>query len=83
MPNASTGITAIATALAFDADRQFVTNRLLRPLASPVRVRMCANRVVAGGRIRSRLRSFRLASAHQITSARDFDKLEGLAPARA
>jgi len=46
-------------------------------------VRICANKVVAGVRIRSLLRKIRLASARQLASARDFDKLEGLAPARA
>ena len=42
---------------------------------------MCANKVVAGARIRSLLPSVHLASTRQITSACDFPKLEVLAGA--
>jgi len=42
-------------------------------------VRICANKIVAGERCRTLLRNTRLTGARQITSACDFDKLEGLA----
>ena len=46
-----------------------------------MRVRVCANKVVAGVRGRALMCNIRLARTRVITSASDLDKLEGLAVA--
>jgi hypothetical protein len=42
-------------------------------------VRICAKKIVAGVRSITLLPNIHPVNAHQLTSARDFDQLEGLA----
>ena len=56
----------------------WATERVARP-----RVRMCANRVVAGVRMSTDLPINCPQDPHQFALAQQIDQLEGLAPARA
>jgi hypothetical protein len=56
---------------------------LSRRSSAAERVRICANKVVAGVRGRTPLRNIRFSRTRVIASVRVFCKLEGLAPARA